>query len=66
MLAGSLLAMNYYNADLYYGGRDDGSYYDQQQGQGRVDSHTSLAEPEAGSSAATYAGGLKDDSDVAG
>ncbi|TFY69659.1 hypothetical protein EVJ58_g313 [Rhodofomes roseus] len=57
--------MNYYNADLYYGGRDDGSYYDQQQGQGRVDRDTSLAESEAGSSVATYAGGLKDDSDVA-
>ncbi|KAH9931334.1 uncharacterized protein B0H18DRAFT_1116491 [Fomitopsis serialis] len=55
--------MNYYSTDLYYAGRDDGSYYDQQQGPGRVDRDTSLTEPDA--NAASYTGGYKDDPDVA-
>ncbi|KZT68500.1 hypothetical protein DAEQUDRAFT_711826 [Daedalea quercina L-15889] len=57
--------MTYYNADLYYGTRDDGSYYDQQQGQGRVDRDSSLGESGAGSTTAAYPGGYKDDPDVA-
>ena len=67
MLAHSSLAMNYYSSDLsYYGSRDDGTFYDQQQPQQRVERDSPLTEPAAGSSAAPYPGGYKDEADTAG
>lgn len=67
MLAHSAPAMNYYGPDLsYYGSRDDGPFYEQQQPQQRTERESPLAEPAAGSSAASYSGGYKDESDAAG